>query len=171
MLSNYNFCIKEVLKSEGGYTNDPLDRGGPTNFGITIWDYRAYINKQGTAEDVRRMTVDQAKAIYKSKYWDAVGGDNLPSGLDYTVFDFGVNSGVSRALRYYKTYKTINAINAARLRFLQSLPTWNHFGAGWGARVARVKRDSNKLAGIKCTTPTKSSPPPQKPWWRIFWPR
>src|SRR6266700_411770 len=99
MKNNYDDCLARVLKSEGGYTNDPRDPGGPTNFGITIADYRSYINRNATASDVRRMKIDQAKTIYKSKYWDKVNGDNLPSGVDYTVFDYGVNSGINRANR------------------------------------------------------------------------
>lgn len=161
MKQNYDFCLKEVLKSEGGYTNDPRDPGGPTNFGITLADYRAYINRSGTAVDVKNMTIDQAKTIYKSKYWDKVNGDNLPSGVDYSVFDYGVNSGVSRALRIFNKYKQsvpvkcINQINDERLSFLQALPTWSAFGKGWGSRVARVRHDSITLASK--TTPVANA--------------
>lgn len=153
MISNYPFCLKEVLKSEGGYTNDPRDPGGPTNFGITIIDYRKYINSSGTAEDVKNMTVDQAKTIYKSKYWDAMGCDNLPSGVDYTVFDYGVNSGVGRAKKVLAQFaaikdpvQMINAINDERLAFLKRLKTWSTFGRGWGPRVERVRNSSIRLA-------------------------
>lgn len=157
MKQNYDFCIKEVLKSEGGYTNDPDDSGGATNFGITIADYRKYINKNGTATDVKNMTVDQAKTIYKQRYWNAVDGDNLPSGVDYTVFDYGVNSGVSRANRIYKQFSAekdtsvlINKINDERLHFLQNLaisqPKNQKFLRGWTSRVSRVRADSLRLA-------------------------
>ena len=159
MKNNYDFCIKEVLKSEGGYTNDPHDAGGPTNFGITIADVRMYVKEDATADDVKRLTLDQAKAIYKSKYWRAVNGDQLPSGVDYTVFDYGVNSGVSRANKVLAQFKTItepvkliNAINDERLHFLHNIRNgsdWIHFGKGWGDRVARVRRDSIALATSK----------------------
>lgn len=156
MKNNYDFCITEVLKSEGGYSNDPDDRGGATNFGITIADYKKYINKAGTPDDVRNMTVDQAKAIYKTRYWNAVDGDNLPSGVDYTVFDYGVNSGVARAKKVYNQFKAgdpvtvINNINDERIHFLQSLaqsrPQNQKFLRGWTSRVARVRADSLRLA-------------------------
>lgn len=153
MISNYPFCLKELLKSEGGYTNDPRDPGGPTNFGITLTDYRKYINPRGTAEDVRNMTVDQAKAIYKTKYWDALNCDNLPSGVDYTVFDYGVNSGLGRPKRDLVQFASIkdpvqliNAINDERLAFLKRLKTWDTFGRGWGPRVERVRKSSLQLA-------------------------
>lgn len=159
MKNNYDYCLREVLKSEGGYTNDPNDKGGPTNFGITLADYRLYINKAGTAEDVQKMSLDQAKSIYRAKYWGAMKCDDLPSGLDYTVFDYGVNSGIKRAISVNNQYATItdpikriNAINDERLHFLHNIRNgtdWVHFGRGWNARVARVRADSIKLATSK----------------------
>lgn len=157
MNKNYDFCITELLKSEGGYTNDPQDTGGPTNFGITINDYRMYINKKGTAEDVKNMTVAQAKAIYKKRYWDAVDGDNLPSGVDYTVFDYGVHSGVARAKRILAQFRSetdnevlINKINDERLHFLMALcaskPGYDKYRKGFTNRVSRVRADSLRLA-------------------------
>lgn len=163
MKFNFNDCLNRVLKSEGGYTNDPKDPGGPTNFGITLADYRSYINRNGTAKDVKGMTVDQAKQIYKPKYWDKVNGDVLPSGIDYTVFDYGVNSGVSRANRVYNKLKqsdsirTINAINDERLSFLHGLSTWNHFGRGWASRVASVRQHSVDLARQPIIAPEHKS--------------
>lgn len=154
MKSNYDFCIKEVLKSEGGYTNDPSDSGGPTNFGITIFDYRKYISSKGTAEDVRHMSVDQAKAIYKSKYWDALSCDTLSSGVDYTCFDYGVNSGLGRPRKALQSFKSksgpelINAINDERMSFLHAISGGKNakFLKGWTSRVSRVRSDSLRMS-------------------------
>lgn len=164
MLSNYTKSLAYVLKDEGGYTNDPRDPGGPTNFGITIADYRMYINKGGTAEDVKNMTVTQAKTIYKSKYWDAMNCSDLPSGVDYTVFDYGVNSGITRSKRVYNQFKSlsdpvkiINAINDERLAFLKSLKTWPTFGKGWGPRVQRVRTNSISMATMPSTAHTATA--------------
>jgi lysozyme family protein len=96
--ATYEVALKRLLSHEGGYSNHPSDPGGPTKFGITIHDYRKYRKPKATAADVRAMRVDEAKAIYRSKYWDAVRGDELPAGLDYAVFDYGVNSGTARAI-------------------------------------------------------------------------
>lgn len=156
MKKNYDYCIKELLKSEGGYSNDPSDSGGATNYGITIADYRMYIKKGGTPNDVKNMTVDQAKAIYKSKYWDAVNGDQLESGVDYSVFDYGVHSGVAKAKACLKKYpllkgdKLIDAINDDRKAFLTRLinarPKDEKFRKGWMTRVDRVRKQSHYLA-------------------------
>lgn len=152
MKSNFNDCLNRLLKDEGGYTNDPRDPGGPTNFGITLKDYRLYINSKGSAEDVKNMTVDQAKAIYKAKYWDALDCDNLSSGVDYSVFDYGVNSGIGRSKKVLAKFSTlsgtqlINAINDERMAFLRNLSTFSTFGKGWTRRVAGVKAHSLELA-------------------------
>lgn len=154
MKNNFNACLNRLLKDEGSYTNDPSDSGGPTNFGITITDYHKYINSKGTAEDVRHMSVDQAKAIYRQKYWDGLGCDGLSSGVDYTCFDYGVNSGLGRprkALQQFKSLtgtKLIDAINDERTVFLKTISGGKNakFLNGWLARVSRVRAYSKKLA-------------------------
>jgi lysozyme family protein len=170
MRSSYDQCLERVLAHEGGYTNDPRDPGGPTNFGITIYDYRKYVKPRATAADVQRMSLAEAKSIYRSKYWDALCCDDLPAGVDYTVFDYGVNSGIGRAGKVVRRVlglsdadwrintdviaaskktepsKVIVAINDERLQFLKSLRTWSAFGVGWGRRVADVKAFSLELA-------------------------
>jgi lysozyme family protein len=82
---------------EGGYRNHPRDPGGRTNWGLTLGDYRRYIYTHATANDVRTMPVAAAKRIYRAHYWDALRCDELPAGLDYCIFDYGVNSGIGRA--------------------------------------------------------------------------
>src|SRR5690554_4609658 len=97
--SSYDEALRRLLKHEGGYGHHPSDPGGPTNFGITIHDYRRYVKPDATAADVRAMRIDEAKAIYREHYWNALRCDELPAGLDYAVFDYGVNSGIARAAR------------------------------------------------------------------------
>ena len=97
--SSYDEALRRVLVHEGGYSNHPSDPGGPTNWGITIHDARAYWKTAATAADVRSMPVEVAKDIYRSKYWDAMRCNDLPAGVDYAVFDYGVNSGIGRAVR------------------------------------------------------------------------
>jgi lysozyme family protein len=168
--STYDVCLPLLLAHEGGYSNHPTDPGGPTNFGITIFDYRKYVKPGATAADVRAMTVDEAKRIYRTRYWDAQRCDELASGLDYAVFDYGVNSGIGRSAKVLRRLlelsdrpanisdDVIAAANAAdvmtligkicdeRLRFLRSLRTWRVFGAGWSRRVAEVKASASKMA-------------------------
>ena len=159
MKNNYNDCLTRLLKDEGGYINDPSDSGGPTNFGITLADYQKYINRSGTASDVKGMSIDDAKTIYKSKYWDALGCDTLTSGVDYTCFDYGVNSGLGRPRKALTKFKDktgvelIDAINDERVDFLHSISGGKNskFLKGWLARASRVRDYSKSLAKINNT--------------------
>lgn len=154
MKSNFNDCLNRVLKDEGGYCNVPGDNGGPTNFGITIADYRKYINPRGTAADVKEMSVDQAETIYRQRYWNPLNCDTLASGVDYTVFDYGVNSGLGRPQKALSKFKSksgaalINAINDERTAFLQAIGKGHNaqFLRGWMSRVNRVRMYSLHLA-------------------------
>ncbi len=94
---NFDEALRRVLREEGGYTAHPSDPGGPTNFGITIHDARKYWKSSATADDVKALPLEVAKWIYRHKYWDAMRCDELPDGIDYCVFDYGVNSGIGRA--------------------------------------------------------------------------
>jgi len=169
--SSYDEALRRVLAHEGGYTDNPSDPGGPTNFGITIYDYRKYAKPDATAADVRAMKVGEAKTIYRKRYWDALACDALPAGVDYAVFDYGVNSGIGRAGKVLRRClalaenaseqetiaaaalanckKLIVAICDERLAFLRSLKTWDVFGRGWGARVAEVKAAALAMASAQ----------------------
>jgi lysozyme family protein len=187
--SSYDECLRRLLAHEGGYTNHPSDPGGPTNFGITIFDYRKYVKPNATAADVRAMRLDEAKAIYRAKYWTAQRCDDLPPGVDDSVFDYGVNSGIGRSGKVLRRVvglpdntSVINdeviravakrdakaivvAINDERLRFLKGLKTWPVFGAGWARRVSEVKSFSLQLADrpVTSSVPTARAVLPQEP--------
>lgn len=160
--ASYNESLKHVLEYEGGYTNDAGDPGGPTNWGITIWDARAYWKPKATAADVRAMPLSVAKEIYRTKYWAKMDCDLLPPGVDLCVFDFGVNSGIARSAKSLQrrvgvsvdgiigpktvlaaqstdAVKLINYLCADRLAYLQGLGIWRLFGRGWGRRVRDVR--------------------------------
>lgn len=181
---NYDEALRRLLAHEGGYSNNPSDPGGPTNFGITIADYRRYVNSAGTAADVRAMPLADAKAIYRSKYWDALRGDALPAGLDYAVFDYGVNSGTVRPATVLQRLLGLHAdgrmsdavVEAAcrrdagklvaqlcdeRLVFLKGLKTWPVFGTGWRRRVTEVKTVAltmAKPAAVTAPEPRQTTP-------------
>lgn len=177
--SDYERSIANVLVSEGGeiYTNHPADPGGPTKYGITLRDVRAYIKPAATAADVRDLTRAQALSIYHDKYWmhPCVRADALPAGLDYSVFDYGVNAGVARAgkvLRRLLSLATddcrltdgvlkalgrrdpqglIRALGAERRQFYERLiaarPSSLVFRNGWMARAQSVEAISLRMAG------------------------
>lgn len=175
MKETYEQAITQVFKDEGGYTNDKADPGGPTNWGITIHDARLYWKMNATAEDIRHMPKDVAEDIYKIHYADPLRYDYLPAGIDYAVLDYGINSGISRAIKVLQRLvgvnvdgvmgpvtiaatvssdpeQIINAMYDERLAFLKSLHTWSTFGHGWNNRCTHGRDFAISLA--VSTTPT-----------------
>lgn len=160
--SNFRPSLALVLAHEGGYVNHPRDPGGATNRGVTQAVYDAYRKYHGQKQrSVKYILDSEVSEIYNKNYWRLVRGDSLPCGLDYAVFDFAVNSGVSRATRYLQRLVgvaddgvigviTLNAVEAAnkadpvgliskycanRLAFVRSLSTFDVFGKGWTRRI------------------------------------
>jgi len=141
MMDNFKFFYKEVLESEGGWSNDPDDRGGKTNYGITAETFQTYINDvedryytcslEEAEQRLPNITLVDVKSIYEMYYWDVIKGDVLPSGVDVLVADWAVNSGPNSAITSLqevvaakpdgifgpKTLEKVNAKNPAQLAF------------------------------------------------------
>lgn len=165
MDANYQQISEWVLAYEGGYVNHPEDPGGATNKGITQRTYHAWLRGRGEApRHVRQITMHEVRLIYRENYWIPCGGPHLPSGLDAAVYDFAVNSGVSRAVRYLQrlvgakqdgifgpmtnaavreatgrsvdgVIRLIRKLCEARFAFVKSLRTFKTFGRGWTRRI------------------------------------
>lgn len=100
MKENLSESLKLMFGHEGGYVNRKTDAGGPTKFGVTLDTLRSWRrNPALDAFDVKMLTLDEATKIMHKQYWKLAGCDELPSGLDYAVFDFAVNSGPARAVK------------------------------------------------------------------------
>ena len=116
MIGDWKDAIAFVLEQEGGYTLDPNDPGGETNFGISK---KAYPN-----EDIKNMTVDRASQIYERDYWIPCHCDQLPAPFAIAVFDTAVNQGTGTATKILQRAlkltadgiigpNTLNAANSA----------------------------------------------------------
>ena len=162
MNTNWDACFNHLIKHEGGYVNHPSDPGGRTNLGITQAVWENWVDRPVTEEEMKALTKDMVKPLYKDLYWERVKGDKLPAGVDYCVFDAAVNSGVRRASQWLQSALGVTAdgsigpqtlaiasvtspatiitnFSAQRLKFLQGLSTWPTFGKGWERRVNEVK--------------------------------
>ena len=170
MKENFEKALAAVLKSEGGFVNNPKDPGGMTNLGVTIKTWESFVGRNVTEKEMRNLTPEIVGKMYQQKYWNAVKADDLPEGVDYLAFDFAVNAGPGRAAKLLQqavgvtadgaigpaTLKAVAAMqpadliekySAAKETFYRSLPTFETFGKGWLRRVAEVKTISEGMIG------------------------
>ena len=155
----WNTAINLTLGFEGGYVNDRKDRGGETKYGVSK---KAYPDL-----DIKNLTIEEAKKIYKKDYWDRCKCQFIPDALSIALFDFAVNSGTKRAIKHLQKAlgvtedgiignQTIGACNRlpvrqtfnkfidSRLEFLMGLKDWQRYGNGWGKRVSTIKEICEK---------------------------
>jgi lysozyme family protein len=174
--SSYDDALARVLVHEGGNDDDPRDPGGRTSRGIlqNEWDVWRKTHP-GLPADVWQAPQKEIEAIYRQKYWDVLRCDELPAGVDYAVFDYGVNSGIGRSARVLqrligvdvdgeigpntiaaakraKASQLIDGICDERLAFLRGLRTWPTFGKGWGRRVRDVRTAAQAMAAKPAAT-------------------
>ena len=162
MNNNWQKSFDLMLKSEGGYVYHPSDPGGRTNLGVTQATWENWVGRESDEAEMRGLTPEKVKPLYKKKYFDTVRGDELPMGLDYLMFDFAVNAGAGRAIKTLQTavgvtpdggfgpmtmaavqavdpVELIERFSQAKEDFYRSLTTFATFGKGWLNRVADVK--------------------------------
>jgi len=140
--SSFNSLIEGVLEREGGYVNDPLDRGGETNFGIS--------SKANPDIDVSNLTRNQAKQIYKERYWDTINAGSLPENIRETAFDASVNQGPGTTLKWLEQSRNpdgtydVNKFNMLRYGRYQDIverdPSQQRFIKGWTNRLSSMSR-------------------------------
>ncbi|RUX74001.1 MULTISPECIES: glycosyl hydrolase 108 family protein [unclassified Mesorhizobium] len=181
---NFARALALVLKSEGGWSDNPSDPGGATMKGVTLASFRRYVKAGATKADLRAISDAQVATVYRRFYWDAVLGAELPDGVDHAVFDFAVNSGPGRAAKYLQAAVgvaqdgrigpvtvaaakakpagvTIDALCDARLAFLKRLPTWATFGRGWSDRVRSVRVQALLMSAQRPAAPVTAAAPPR----------
>ena len=169
MKENWEESLKHILKYEGGYVHHKDDPGGRTNLGVTQRVWEEWTGKPATEADMRSLTVEMVSPLYKKRYWDAVRGDDLPSGVDLCVFDCAVNAGVGRASKFLQqavgvtadgqigpmtvaattakpAEEVIEAFCNLREAHYKSLSTFATFGKGWMRRLEGVEAESYHMA-------------------------
>jgi len=102
MKVTFDEIIEVVLEHEGGYVNDPKDPGGETKYGVSK---RAYPD-----EDIKNLTEEGAKDIYRRDYWEKNRCAELSEDLRHIYFDMCVNMGAGRATKIMQ--ETANAKGA-----------------------------------------------------------
>ena len=159
MYTEFDEIIDIVLEHEGGYVNDPDDPGGETKYGISK---KAYPD-----EDIKELTVERAKELYKRDYWDRYRTGDLPDRLRHIYVDMCINMGGGRAIKILQeacnsknsnkidvdggmgpmTLKAATSVEDFRLRAFRVLyyseliakkPTLAKFWVGWFRRSCEV---------------------------------
>ena len=180
MKENYDTFFDELIKHEGGFTDDERDPGnqrgdghgnrGSTNLGVTAKVWAEWTGKPAPIEVMKQLTKGDIKPMYKARYWGAVQGDYLPSAVDISVADFGVNAGPSRAAKRLQRVvmstqdgkigpKTLSmAFNMepatlldkyaeAPATYYSSLKTFKIYERGWLRRNDEILEKANGMIG------------------------
>ena len=154
MNQNFDKCMEMLLVHEGGYVNHPSDPGGMTNLGVTKKTWNHFYGDDISEERMRNITVDDVKPLYRTNRWDRCRCGDLPSGVDWAVFDWAVNSGPGRATKALQravgafedgvvgpqtlmavtasqSHEIINRIAVHRDSYYCDLKHFDTFGRGW----------------------------------------
>jgi lysozyme family protein len=105
LLVEFEDIIEKVLEHEGGYIDDPTDRGGETKYGISK---RAYPD-----ENIKELTIERAKELYKRDYWDRFRTADLPNRIRHIYVDMCINMGGGRAIKILQ--EACNSKNAEKI--------------------------------------------------------
>lgn len=122
-------CVEFVLREEGGYSNDPQDKGGETNYGICKRDHPDL--------DIKNLTKEQAIEIYRAEYWEPSGAPAHEWPLCLAVFDAAVLQGPRRAKAWADDGPDYAEYLFRRLKALSAIKgtPWLR---GWCLRLLRV---------------------------------
>ena len=120
-MADFDTAYERTLRCEGGYANDPVDRGGETWRGISRvhfphWPGWALIDRARRAKtfprnlDSSRRLAECVSTFYREQFWDRIEGDLLSDQqIAEEVFDTAVNMGVRRAVRFLQ--EALNLLN------------------------------------------------------------
>ena len=184
----FDHALAHVLEMEGGYSDDPADPGGPTNFGITLADYARFKNtkldaasRDALIDGLRHIPPTDVRAIYAASYWIASGSANLPPPLAFFHFDTAVNMGTGTAIRMLQTALgcpidgefgaqtqaaaveadpagLLELLAGLRRRRYRALPAFKTFGRGWLSRVDTTLARALSLIQQQGTVPMSTDP-------------
>lgn len=160
---NFDRAFNALVGNEGGYSDDPKDRGNwtsgivgkgylkGTKYGISAMTYPQV--------EIKNLSLDNAKKIYFNDFWVAAKCEQLPESIKFDMFDMAVNSGVKKAIitlqkavgadpdgifgqqtqslvEMYDHEKLDKRLSAQRLLFICDVGTFPTYGKGWVRRVA-----------------------------------
>ena len=184
-LGKFELVYPVVEKWEGNFDNDPGDPGGPTNMGITQADLARWRQRSVSVDEVRNLTREEARQIFKAYYWEPICGDQLPLPAAQMCYDAAVLMGlrcsgnflqkalnvqgnslavdgtigprtIAASLKVDDLKKLVSDVSAQAEGYLRSRPGFAKYGKGWLNRENDVR--STAMAMV---SPPAPSPVPQ----------
>ena len=146
MNEKFRQCLDFVLSCEGGYSNNPNDLGGETNFGITSRTYSDYRKSKGLSLcSIKDISIEEIEEIYYKKYYLASGAHNIEDfRLSLLHFDTAVNMGVARANSFlrlsHSNYDDYLRLRKEKYIEFARVPSQKCFLKGWLNRVCRLEK-------------------------------
>lgn len=147
MHEKFKKALKFVLKWEGGYVNNPDDKGGATNKGITQNTYNSWLKANGRqACDVKNITDAEVEQIYWKNYWLKAGCDKMSPKFALLAFDTAVNMGLTRVNEFMKAAQwkypeKFIAAREAKYREFAQYGNQKIFLAGWLNRLNALTQE------------------------------
>lgn len=141
--AGFTSAVERVLKHEGGFAANDGNTGAPVNFGI---------NQRANPDiDVKNLTRERAIEIYRTRYWDTIGGDNLPPELQGTALDASVNQGPGNARRWLREsggdVQRFNELRREHYERLLARPEFARFRRAWMGRLASYENQASVQTG------------------------
>jgi lysozyme family protein len=132
-VEDFDRCVDIVIRLEGG-DMITADSGGVTKWGIST--------KAHPDLNVRNLTLEQAKEIYRKEYWNACGAEFLTWPMNLAVFDCAVNQGVSVAVDIANDALDVAEVIVMRMRRYAKLADnrkdLRQYFRGWIGRLVKV---------------------------------
>ena len=151
-----------LLKHEGGFVNHLEDPGEAKKLGVTKRVMQEFLGRAVSMGEMKALTPEDVKPVYKKLYADKVCFDKLPDGLNLAVLDWAVNSGTGRAAQAlqklvgatqdgaigpktlqavmnHDTAELVDKLHDTRQKFYESLSHFKTFGEGWTRRNEKTR--------------------------------
>jgi len=179
MIENWHKSFDLVMKSEGGFSDDPKDKGnwmpdgrpGYTNLGVTMATWEMYVERKSNIQEMRSLTHADVEPLYRRLFWDRLWCDKMPAGIDYLLFDFAVNAGVSKCVMLLQeavgahvdgrmgplTFAAtvthdaddlIDKFSLAKEKHYRSLSNFDVYGKGWLNRIATARIEADNMLSV-----------------------
>lgn len=160
----FDTCLQFILDREGFYSDDPVDRGGATKWGVTQRTYDSYRKKHSLdARPVLQMDDAEMRALYREAYWTPMRCDDMGEPLDLVLFDSAIQHGTYGAtkllqqalqipadgilgpvtLRHARNCLSDAVIHERReyyAKIIRNDPTQQRFEKGWNNRLNSLEK-------------------------------